>query len=95
MNTELICSAGLQNLESADTGVLIWKLDESILNAEQVPQKKGVPTKRMKTGHVQSIGPAAKIHCTGGLSSIKWTAPNRIVAGCKDHTLKLINVERQ
>ena len=95
MNTELICSGGLLNAESSEAGVLVWKLDESILKSEQIPQKKGLPTKRMKTGQAQSIVPTAKINCAGGLSSIKWTSPNRIVAGCKDHTLKLINVERQ
>ena len=41
------------------------------------------------------IAPSAKVHCSGGLSSLKWIGPNRIVAGCLDHSLKLINAERQ
>lgn len=48
----------------------------------------------MKTGNVQNIGPAVKIHCSGGVSTLKWTSPNQIAAGCKDHSIKLINVER-
>jgi WD40 repeat protein len=74
----------------------VWKLDQAILGAESVAaQKKGAPTKRVKTSQVSNIGPAAKIHCAGGISSLKWASPNQIAAGCRDHTIKLVNVERQ
>lgn len=39
--------------------------------------------------------PHAKVHCSGGISSLKWSEPGRIIAGCNDHSLKIVNVERQ
>jgi len=73
---------------------LVWKLDQSLLNDGGSKAKQGLPNKRQKTGPI-NISPSGKIHCSGGLSSLKWIGPNRIVAGCFDHSLKLINAERQ
>lgn len=102
LNTELICSGGIINqipMEEAHTGILIWKLNNYSLNQqrEAVVDNKtlGGPTKRVKTEGVSQLAPFARINCHGGISSLKWSGPNKIFAGCQDHNLKVINVEKQ
>lgn len=104
LNNQFICSSGpIMNHEEGasafgahqETGILIWKLDSRILKNDALPSKLGAPTKRVKSDTVQQIAPSAKIHCSGGISSLKWSGPGKIFAGCNDHSLKLVNVERQ
>ncbi|TNV79220.1 hypothetical protein FGO68_gene6698 [Halteria grandinella] len=100
LNNQFICSSGpiIHQEDGAgvhEQGILIWKLDQNILKKDALPQKLGAPTKRVRTDAVQEISPHAKIHCSGGISSLKWSGPGKIFAGCNDHSLKLVNVERQ
>ena len=99
MNNDFICSSGLIHNSSDDapthqeSGVLIWKIDQSILGHEDDQAKKGGPNKRVKPNST-IISPNAKIPCSGGISTMKWSGPTKIFAGCYDHSLKLINVDR-
>ena len=106
LSNHYICTGGVISTSSEDQedgvapisvqeqGILIWKLDQSLLSDSGTKAKQGLPSKRLKT-RPSNISPSGKIHCSGGLSALKWTGPNRIVAGCFDHSLKLINAERQ
>jgi hypothetical protein len=104
MNNDYFCSAGIVNTHQSEegvgqvkeTGILIWKLEKSIiLGADQVSAdlKKG-PNKRLKTGGPTLIAPNGKIHCSGGVNTLKWSGPTKIFAGCLDHTIKIVNAER-
>ena len=104
---EYICSTGLLSNGSeedgassaTDMGILLWKLDQSILSSSDFASSKkanSLPNKRMKTGAgISYIAPSAKIVCGGGIESLKWSSPGRIIAGCRDHCVKLVSVEKQ
>ena len=79
-----------------ETGILIWKLEKSILHGgDHVnAELKSGPNKRLKTGGPSLIAPNGKIHCSGGVNTLKWSGPTKIFAGCLDHTIKVVNAER-
>lgn len=103
MNNDYICSSGIVNshqgeegLITKETGILIWKLDKNLLQGvdhENFESKKG-PNKRLKTGAPTFIAPHGKIHCSGSVNSLKWSGPSKIIAGCLDHTIKIVNADR-
>lgn len=103
MNNEFICSSGIVNTHqredgqaTKETGILIWKLDKAILQGsdnDNYEAKKG-PNKRLKTGSPTFISPHGKVHCSGGVNTLKWSGPSKIISGCLDHTIKIINAER-
>lgn len=102
LNNQFIASGGVINSNSEesavgrheDGGILIWKLDSSITQDNAIGKKVGGPTKRLKSGIPTQIAPHGKIACSGGLSSLKWSGPSKVFAGCLDHSLKVIDVDR-
>jgi hypothetical protein len=68
LNNQTFCSGGTVGSEG-ETGVLLWKLDESLISdgaTTQVGKKQGGPTKRVKTG-TNTLNPSTKIQCSGGI----------------------------
>jgi WD40 repeat protein len=105
LNNDFFCSAGVVNTHKSDdsvmgqvkeTGILVWKLDKSILlgGDQGASELKKGPNKRLKTGEPALMGPHGKVHCSGGVNTLKWSGPTKIFAGCLDHTIKIVNADR-
>lgn len=94
INNEYICSAYQTSEHAPEKALLIWRLNaRSLDDAIQGFAKKGM-LKRQKISN-SYIEPHEKITCGGGISSLKWAGPSKLFVGCNDHSVKIVNVDKQ
>jgi WD40 repeat protein len=69
----------------------MWKLSEEALY-NQAQQVAG-SYKRQKT-EISTFNPQHVFHVNGGVESLEWLDGDTLIAGCQDHALKLIDIEK-
>eukprot|EP00347_Sterkiella_histriomuscorum_P003660 403363437 len=96
MNNEYICSAYTSSEQAPEKAILIWRMNKHTLEGDssqnQIKSQGGM--KRVKT-NIAYIGSHSQIVCNGGVQCMKWATPEKIYVGSNDHSVKIINVEKQ
>ena len=99
-NNDLIASSSINLLRKpAVTGmegeldlgsIQMWRLSEDSLYNQVT---KTSSSKRQRT-EVSTFQPEKVFHLNGGVESLSWLDGDTLIAGCQDHALKLVDVEK-
>lgn len=93
MNNEFVVSGYQSSEQAPEKALLIWRMNARTLEETSKDYvKKGLMKRQKVTSSY--IEAHEKINCTGGISALKWAGPSRIFAGCYDHSVKLVNVDK-
>lgn len=80
-----------EDIDAELSSVQIWKLSEDSLS-NFVTQAEG-SLKRQRTD-ISTFAPAKYVQINGGVDSLAWLDGDNLVAGCRDHAIKIIDVEK-